>query len=124
MAGEDYSNYRSPEEIKFSDERDAYVKGVLENAVRNSGFLLAAIEMNEPQEVIDKWTDKLWDELREQLTDHTEWVNITINNGSKVVRVPHEDRLTAIVLLITEQANQQAQRLIHAEDFFDPRSSD
>jgi hypothetical protein len=82
------SEHRTPEE---TDERDARIKAVLDQAVKDGGSLMAAIDLGEPVDVVNLWLDRLYDGLRKNLVDE---------NDDDICP---DERLRAIVLLLTER---------------------
>jgi hypothetical protein len=86
------SEHRTPEE---TDARDDRIKAVLDQAVKDGGSLMAAIDLNEPADVVELWIDRLYDGLRDNLTDDVE--------DEVDQRLRGDERLRAIVLLLTER---------------------
>jgi hypothetical protein len=89
MAGID--DYRSEREMAKSEEIDAYCTQVMAEAVDAGGHLIAAMRLDEPQDVIELWTDKVWNGLRDRLDG--------------------EERLHAIVILLGERMDEEARRV-------------
>jgi vacuolar-type H+-ATPase subunit E/Vma4 len=81
--------YRTPEEEAQTSIKRARIQASLDKAMRNATSVLTAMGLDESPEVVDMWVDKLWNELRQQLSD--------------------EERLTAIVMLIQSAARDQAE---------------
>lgn len=89
--------YRTPDERAETDAHNDRVRAVLNQAVRDGASLRIAIRLREPQEVVDYWIDRLWDGLRDNLSD---------DHPAAMQRM--EDRLSAIVLLLTDQIDEVA----------------
>lgn len=81
--------YRTPEEEAQTAIKRDRIQGHLDKATLNAVSILTAMHFNESPEVVEMWVDRLWDGLREKLSD--------------------EDRLTAIVMLIESSARKHAQ---------------
>ena len=90
------SEHRTPDETA---ERDARIKAVLDQAVRDGGLLMAAVDLGEPQDVVDLWIERLYGGLR-SLVDETD-------DG-----ICPDERLRAIVLLLTERINTEKASII------------
>lgn len=84
--------YRTPEEDRAQAAEDARIRAVLEDAVLDGASCLAAMALDEPADVVERWVDAVWDQLRAALTP--------------------EDRLRAIVLLLDERARTAAVDLL------------
>jgi hypothetical protein len=82
------SEYRTPEEEAETAIKRARIQLVIDKAMQNAASVLTAMTPEEPPHVVELWVDKLWDGLRDQLS--------------------HEDRVTAIVMLIQYAARDQA----------------
>ena len=91
------SEHRTPDETA---ERDARIKAVLDQAVRDGGLLMAAVDLGEPQDVVDLWIERLYGGLRSNLVDET-------GDG-----ICPDERLRAIVLLLTERINTETASII------------
>jgi hypothetical protein len=65
MAG--IEDYRTGEEISEMYEEAAYTTQVLSEAIDAGAHLLTAMDLDEPQAVIELWTNKLWNGLRDRL---------------------------------------------------------
>lgn len=99
------SEHRTPEE---TDERDDRIKAVLDQAVKDGGSLMAAIDLGEPAEVVDLWIDRLYDGLRNNLLDDID--------DETDERLRGDERLRAIVLLLTDRiAVESASILRHVK---------
>lgn len=96
--------YRTPDETRVQLAHQACVRAVLDQAVRDGGSLYAAMELGEPAAVVERWVDRLWDGLREGLSE-----------GSRCQGgILLEDRLTAIALLLEDRMRAEA-RAVRAE---------
>lgn len=82
------AEYRTPDEEQAAIEQSRRVRAVLEQAVHDGASCMAAMDLGEPQDVVELWIDRVWDGLREGLVDEPTGGNC---NG---------DRLAAIVLLL------------------------
>jgi vacuolar-type H+-ATPase subunit E/Vma4 len=80
--------YRTPEEEAETAIRRARIQLAIDKAMQNAAAVLTAMTLEEPPQVVDLWVDKLWNDLRNRLSD--------------------EERLTAIVMLIQSAARDQA----------------
>ena len=96
------TEHRNPEEHATVDEHDARVRAVLDEAVRIGGMLMAAIELKEPQDVVDLWTDRFWNHLRDELSDE----------DREIPGLRYEDRLVAIVLLLGPRLGAEAGAIV------------
>ncbi len=96
------TEYRTPEQEQATREQDARIQAVLDQAVRDGGSLMAAIDLGEPQDVIELWTARLWDGLRSALSD----------DRPPIAGLRQDDRLTAIVLLLTDRITEEAASII------------
>jgi hypothetical protein len=90
MAG--LEDYRTPEELARQCGEDAYVTQVMAEAVDAGAHLLAAMALGEPQDVVELWTDKVWNGLRDNLDG--------------------EERLHAIVLLLSDRIWEASQQVV------------
>lgn len=59
----DIENYRTPEEVADSAADDARVQELIDTTHDDVVSLYAAMNLDEPQAVVDKWVDKLWGRL-------------------------------------------------------------
>lgn len=90
------AEYRTPEEEQQQDAHEA---------VEHGASVLLAIELDEPEDVITLWVDRLWNGLRDQLSDdHPEAPDSRLR--------PDEDRLQAIVMLLTGRMHDKAQTML------------
>lgn len=92
------NEYRSPEEDRATAALYDRIRLVLDQAVRDGASLMAARELDEPAAVVELWIDRLWDGLRDALTDD---------------EFGDEERLAAIVLLLTERMQVEAAAVLH-----------
>jgi hypothetical protein len=99
-------DYRTPEEERAQDEQAARIRRVLDQATRDGGSLFVAIHLGEPQDVIERWTNRVWDGLRRGLSDNHP------QREDCPMLVPDEDRLAAIVLLLEPRAKTVADQVI------------
>lgn len=104
------SAYRTPDEDRAQTEHESRVQAVLDQATKDGTMLYAAMLLGEDQDVVEKWTDRLWDGLRDGLSDFHE---PEIIDGS---RHDQEDRLTAIVMLLTPRISVAANLVVDVED--------
>ncbi len=98
------NEYRTPEEQQQQAEREARVRGVLDQAVHNGASLVAAMAYGGAPEVVERWCDALWDGLRDGLTDRPPAPGELASAG--------EDRLTAIVLLLEDRIEAERVRIM------------
>lgn len=85
------SEYRTPEEDR---EQRARIRTILDQAVHDAASLKAAMALDEPQDVVDLWTDRTWDGLGAALSDH--------------------DRLGAILMLLDGRINVECRRILRS----------
>ena len=88
------SEYRTPEEDREQAEQEARVRDALTRAVKDAVFLKVAMELAEPQDVVELWVDRLWDGLRDALEG--------------------DDRLRAILLLLEGRIDAEALTFLRA----------
>lgn len=98
------SEYRTPDEDRAQIENENRINAVLDEAVRNGAMLRAAMLLGEPQPVVEKWVDALWDGLRDGLSDERP------DFGEH--RLVIEDRLKAIVMLLTDRIEEAGTRIV------------
>lgn len=99
------SDYRTPEEQDVSSEDDARIEAALDQAVKDGGAVIVAMGLDEPAEVVEDWIDRVYDNLRANLSDNRPDVVV---GGNRIVR---EDRLRAIVLLLEPRIRAEASAL-------------
>ena len=87
------SEHRTPDETTQCDDR---IKAVLDQAVKDGGSLMAAVDLREDQRVIDMWIDRLYDGLRNSLIDD-------VDDDQADGNLRGDERLRAIVLLLTDR---------------------
>jgi hypothetical protein len=92
------NEYRSPEEDMANAALYNRIRLVLDQAVHDGASMMAAMELDEPAAVVEMWIDRLWDGLRDALTDD---------------EYGDEERLTAIMLLLTERMQIEAGAVLH-----------
>lgn len=97
------SEHRTPDETTQRDDR---IKAVLDQAVKDGGSLMAAVDLGESDEVIDMWVNRLYDGLRERLIDDVDDDQAAENN------LRGDERLRAIVLLLTDRINAECASII------------
>lgn len=95
--------YRTPEEDQDQLEHQARVRAVLDQAVRDGASLMAAMDLDEPPQVVERWINAVWDGLRKSLSD----------NHPRQAGARQEDRLMAIVLLLTGRMSDEADAILH-----------
>jgi hypothetical protein len=100
------AEYRTPDEEQQTEAHRDRVQRVLDQAARNAASLLAAMKLGEPPEVVDMWVDRLWDGLRDSLSDDHP-------DGRGTLRAD-EDRLLAIVMLLERAADRESDAVIAA----------
>lgn len=96
------SDYRTPDEEHATAEHDARVQAVLDQAVHDGVSLRMAVILGEPAQVVEQWIDRLWDGLREGLSEEP---------GDHPTLI-QEDRLRAIVLLLQDRMEAGARALL------------
>lgn len=96
------SEYRTPDEDRASAEQDARIQAAFNQAVTDGGSLMAAITLGEPAEVVEMWTNRLWNGLRDNLSD----------DRPPVGSLMQEDRLAAIVLLLTDRIHAESESIL------------
>ena len=85
-------DYRTPDEQLVAAAHRARVQLVLDQALTDGTSLMVAIELDEPADVVERWIDRFWDGLRDQLTD--------------------EDRLVAIEILLYRRICKERDRVL------------
>jgi hypothetical protein len=101
------NDYRTPEQRQASAEQDARVRKVLDQAVRDGASCMVAIKLGEPREVVERWLNASWNGLRDGLRDDA-ITHLSLRLG--------EDRLLAIVMLLSDRMQAEADKLLHVED--------
>jgi hypothetical protein len=96
------SEYRTPEEDQATAAQEVRVRLVLDRAVQDGASCIVAILLGEPADVVERWTNAIWDGLREGLSDANP------HRGTLMI----EDRLAAIVLLLEDRMNREAHKVI------------
>ena len=96
------SEHRTPDETTQRDDR---IKAVLDQAVRDGGSLMAAVDLGEDQRVINLWIDRLYDGLRNSLIDD-------VDDDQADGNLRGDERLRAIVLLLTERIGAEAASIV------------
>lgn len=97
-------DYRTPDEQQATAEHDARVRRVLDQAVSDGVSCRLAILLGEPAEVVEHWTNAIWDGLRDGLSDDP-------GDHPSLIQ---EDRLCAIVLLLEGRMEEQARAILAA----------
>lgn len=98
----DVDDYRTPDEQQATADHNAHVQKVLDQALSDGVSCRLAILMGAPAEVVEHWTDAIWDGLREGLSD----------DRPDRAGLVQEDRLCAIVLLLEDRMDEQAQAIL------------
>jgi hypothetical protein len=88
------NEYRTPEEERASREQEARIQLVLEQAVEDGAWILAAMELDEPQDVVERRTNEFWDNLRSGLSGC---------NGHPRLRARSEDPFVALQMLLDDR---------------------
>lgn len=97
--------YRTPEEDRAQDELNARIELILDQAVRDGASYMVAAELGEPENVVELWIDRIWNGLRDGLSDrHPQQAGMRLK--------PDEDRLAAIVFLLQERMTEESQRIL------------
>lgn len=96
------TEYRSPEQHRASLEQDARIQAAFKQAITDGGSLMAAIQLGEPADVVEMWIDRLYDGLRANLSD----------DRPPVADLLQEDRLAAIVLLLTDRIAAESRSIL------------
>lgn len=99
--------YRSPAEWQAQQDHEARVRSVLDQAVADGASCLAAMELDEDT-AVDLWTNRLWDGLRDNLSD------LHPDAHPELSIRADEDRLFAIVLLLSDQMHERAAQVIES----------
>lgn len=86
------TQYRTPDEQRAEYEQEARIRTVLDKAVDDGAWLLVAMYLEEPADVVERWVDTFWDGMRDALDP--------------------EDRLYAIEMLLLGRVNAEAQRVM------------
>ena len=95
------TDYRTPEQEQATREQDARIQGVLDQAVRDGGSLMAAIQLDEPADVVEMWISRLYGGLRALEDDRPCDFNLR-----------NDEPLRAIVLLLTDRITEEAASII------------
>jgi hypothetical protein len=82
------TEYRTPDEDRHQAEQVTRIRAVLDQAIHDGAFCKTAMCLDEPQDVVELWTNRIWNRLRNELSD--------------------EDRLQAIIVLLDEQITREA----------------
>jgi hypothetical protein len=98
------AEYRNPEEERATEEHNSYVEKVLDQAVKDGSSLVVAMRLGEPEEVVERWTNALWDGLRDNLRD----------DRRPIAGILREDRLAAIVVLLTDRMHEEADKVLRS----------
>lgn len=101
------NEYRSPEEEQLQDEDHARINAVLDQAVIDGSSLFAAMKLEEPQDVVELWCNRLWDGLRDGLIDGRK-------RRPEAPLAPREDRLSAIVMLLEDRMWAESKKVLDA----------
>jgi hypothetical protein len=94
--------YRRPDEEQAQSQHEAEVREVLDQAVHDGASCMTAMLLGEPADVVNRWSDAVWDGLRDNLSDDR-----PSRAGQKI-----EDRLTAIVMLLTDRMRAEAAEIL------------
>lgn len=97
------NEYRTPEEDKAVEEQYIRVARIIDRAVENGASLVAAMILGESQDVVERWTNALWDGLRTGLSGRAEHPRI---------RSRSEDVYAAVVLLIEDRIRARADAIL------------
>jgi hypothetical protein len=98
------NEYRNPRERQAQDEQEARIRKVIDQAVADSVSCSLAMHYGESPEVVEGWVDKVWDGLRDNLSD-----DLPDRAGLRV-----EDRLTAIMILLEDRIATDTDALLRA----------
>lgn len=96
--------YRRPDEELAQSQHEAEVREVLDQAVHDGASCLTAMLLGEPVEVVNRWSDAVWNGLRDNLSDD--------RPGRAGLKM--EDRLTAIVMLLQDRMRAEAASVLAA----------
>lgn len=88
----DLNDYRTPEEIAEDNREWLHIRSVLADAAEAGASLYAAMRLGEPQDVIELWTDRMWNGVRDSL-DHEQLVTAVLELLSAAMWAK-ADRLT------------------------------
>lgn len=97
--------YRTPDEEQAQAAHEQRVQAVIEQAVADGVSCSIAITLGEPADVVELWTDRFWDGLRDRLSD-----DHPVPPGSNLMA--DEDRLTAVALLLRERIQAEAAQIL------------
>lgn len=100
------SEYRTPEENVAETLYRARVQVVLDRAVQDGASVIIAQRLGEPADVVERWVNRVWDGLRDNLRDDRPRQVV----GDRSRR--YEDRLTAIVILLEQRALSKADEIM------------
>lgn len=104
------TEYRTPKEDRDQLKHEARVRAVLDQAVRDGASLMAAMDLDEPPQVVERWINAVWNGLRKSLSDN--------HPGQAGAR--QEDRLMAIVVLLSERMSDEADAIMRGLRDGDP----
>jgi hypothetical protein len=96
------SEYRTPEEDQARAAQEVRVRLVLDQAIQNGVSCKVAMMLDEPADVVEQWTNTIWNTLREGLSDANP------RRGTLMI----EDRLAAIVLLLEDRMDREAHKVV------------
>jgi hypothetical protein len=98
------SEYRTPEEDQAQAAQKIRVRLVLDQAVQDGVSCKVAMLLGEPADVVEQWTNAIWNTLRDGLSDANP------ERGTLMI----EDRLAAIVLLLEDRMEREANAVIRS----------
>jgi hypothetical protein len=104
------SGYRTPDEKLLQEMHRARVRTVLDAARADAASIVAAMVLGESTAVVNAWVDRLWNGLRDNLSDNHP------ADPLSTLRVT-EDRLLAIVMLLEDQARATARALVAEHNY-------
>jgi hypothetical protein len=96
------SEYRTPEEDQARAAQEVRVRLVLDQAIQNGVSCKVAMMLDEPADVVERWTNTIWNTLRDGLSDANP------RRGTLMI----EDRLAAIVLLLEDRMDREAHKVV------------
>jgi hypothetical protein len=95
--------YRTPDEVQFTDDQEARIRAVLDQAVHDGASCKLAMMFGDEPDVVERWVDAVWNGLRDGLADDQDHPTLRA-----------EDRLAAIVLLLDQRMDAEVASVLRS----------